>query len=111
MSHRHLRWHAGLLYKIKSYFSSNLYAIIKSYLLQKIFRVKYGEAVMQLKEINCEVPQGSVLGPMHYHYLLYTADLPIALGTTTATYADDAAILAAHNNHIEVQESLFYIQK
>jgi len=32
----------------------------------------------------------------------------------TATYADDAAILAAHRDHIEasqrLQESLFYIQ-
>jgi len=53
------------------------------------------------------------LGPVLY--LLYTADLPIVLGTITATYTDDIAILAAHNNHIEaslrLQESLFYIEK
>jgi len=30
-------------------------------------------------------------------YLLYIADLPVALGSTT--YADDTAVLAAHNNH------------
>jgi len=34
-------------------------------------------------------------------YLLYIADFPVALDTTTATYVDDTAILAAHNNHIE----------
>jgi len=49
---------------------------MKSYLLQRTFRVKYGEAVTQLKEINSRVPQGSVLGPVLY--LLY-ADLSVTL--------------------------------
>jgi len=55
--------------------------------------------VTHLKEINFGVPQNSVLGPVLY--LLYTIDLPVALDSTTATYADDTAVLAAHNNHIE----------
>jgi len=65
----------------------------------------------QLKEINSEVPQGSLLGPMLY--LLYTAHLPVALDTTTAPYAKDTAILA--HKHIDasvrLQESLSYVQK
>jgi len=40
-----------------------------------------------------------MLGPVLY--LLYIADLLPALGTTTATYTDDTAILAAHKHHIE----------
>jgi len=93
-------WHAGILHKIKSCFPSDLYAIIKSYLLQRTFRVKFGEMVMQLKDINSGVSQGSVLGPVLY--LLYTlsVDLAIALDIT-ATYADDTTILAAHKDHIE----------
>jgi len=79
---------------IKGCFPSDLYAIIKSYLLQRTFRVKYGETVTQLKEMNSGVPQGSVLGPVLY--LLYTADLLFASSTATATLADDTAILAAH---------------
>jgi len=43
-------WHADLLHKIKSCFLPDLYAIIKSYLLQRTFRVKYGEMVTQLKD-------------------------------------------------------------
>jgi len=43
-------------------------------------------------------------------YLLYAADFS-ALGSTTATYADDTAVLAAHNNFIEaslrLQENLY----
>jgi len=68
--------------------------------------------VTQLKDINSGVPQGSVLGPVLY--LLYTADLPVALDTINATYADDIAILAVHKDYIEasqrLQENLFHIQ-
>jgi len=105
-------WHAALLHKIKSCFPPDLYAIIKSYLLQIMFWVKYAEVVTQLKDINSGVPQDSMLGPVLY--LLYTADLPVATNTTTASYSDDTAILTAHKDHIEVsqrlQKSLFHIQ-
>jgi len=59
-----------LFYKIKN-IPSDLYAIIKFYLLRRTFIVKYGEIVIQLKEINSGIPQGSILRPMFY--LLYTA--------------------------------------
>jgi len=87
MSHGHLTRY-GMLHKIKSCFPLDLYAIIKSYLLQKTF--KYREVITQLKDIYSGISQGNMLGPVLY--LLYTADLPIALDIT-ATYADDTAIL------------------
>jgi len=48
-------WHEGILHTIKNSFSIDLYAIIKSYLLLRTFRVKYVEVV--LKQIDSEVPQ------------------------------------------------------
>jgi len=85
----------------------------RSYLFYRTFRVKYEEMVIQLKDINSGMPQGSVLRPVLY--LLYTADLSVALGSITTTYADDSCTFAAHNNHIEaflrLQKSLYHIQR
>jgi len=69
--------------------------------------------VTQLKAVNSGVPQDSVLQPVHY--LLYTADFALALSITTAIYADNIVILAAHKNYIKtsqcLEEGFFYIQK
>jgi len=105
-------WHTDLLHKIKSCFPPDLYTIIKSYLLQRTFRVKFREVVTQLKDINSGVPQGNVLGPVLY--LLYIADLPVAQDIITATYADDTIILTAHKDHVieasqRLRKSLFHI--
>lgn len=66
--------------------------------------VKRDDAVSQLQKITAGVPQGSVLGSVLY--LLYTADLPNINGVITATYADDTALLAAHENSIIVSDIL-----
>jgi len=38
-------WHRGLFYKIKKRFLTDLYIIIRSYLLHRTFRVKYEEEI------------------------------------------------------------------
>lgn len=88
-------WHEGLLFKIKKNLPLN-YHILKSYLKDRHYFVKQGESISKLHEIHSGVPQGSVLGSILY--LLYTADLPTNPQRTFVTYADDTAILAAHEN-------------
>lgn len=89
-------WHTGLLYKLKRALPHPEYNLLKSYLTNRTFQVRYQEAYTDLYPIQSGVPQGSILGPILYS--IFTADLPETVGTMTATYADDTAILSSHNN-------------
>lgn len=82
------------MYKLKKVLPHSFLPTLKSYLDKRSYQVKYNNERSALHEIGSGVPQGSILGPVLY--LIYTADLPTADNTTTATYADDTALLSAH---------------
>jgi hypothetical protein len=65
-------------------------------LTDRIFQVKLNDEITTLRKTETGVLQGSVLGSVPY--LIYTSDLPISDNTTTATFADDTAILATHED-------------
>jgi hypothetical protein len=88
--------HEGLLYKIKTIFSDSIHKILKSYLENIFFLLKYREEYTSLHSVLSGVPQGSVLGPLLY--LHNTADLLTAADTTTATFADDTAVLTTQED-------------
>ena len=89
-------WHTGILYKLRKLLPLNYFLILKSYLQNRHFLVKQQDEYTNLYPILSGVPQGSVLGPILY--LIYTADLPTEQNVLTATFADDTAILASHEN-------------
>jgi hypothetical protein len=99
-------WHTGLFYKLRFAFPHTAYAILKSYLTDRTFQVRYQEEYTTLHTIQSGAPQGSILGPILYS--IYTADLPETEQTMAATYADDTAILASHQNPITASTNLLH---
>jgi hypothetical protein len=65
---------------------SPYYLLLKSYISERYFQVKYHNAYSRYKPAKSRVPQGSV-------NLLFTADLPTTNNTTIAALADDTALL------------------
>jgi hypothetical protein len=92
-------WHEGLNQKLRTIVSKQSAKILESYLTERFFRIKQGDAYSELKEIKAGVPQGSVLGPVLY--LLYTSDLPKLENSIVATFPDDTAILAVGSSNKE----------
>jgi retron-type reverse transcriptase len=97
-------WHTGSLYKLKHAFPHPEYTLLKSYLTDRTFQVRYQEEYIKLYAIHSEVPQGSILSPILYS--IFTSELPETEQTLTATYADDTAILASHQNPITASRQL-----
>ena len=84
-------WHAGLLYKLKSYgISGQIFGLTSSFLsngqLQVVLDGKYSQGY----PVIAGVPQGSILGPTLF--LLYINDLPDDAICNIAIYADDSTL-------------------
>lgn len=97
-------WHQGLLYKLKMHMPDQLYLILKSYISDRYFQVKFDDALSDYHLVESGVPQGSVLGP--FLYLIYTGDAPVTNDTLMATFADDTAILSPDPDPIRASEKL-----
>lgn len=97
-------WHSGLLYKIKCNIPHSYYLLLASYLSNRLFQVREGDATSSFHVIRAGVPQRSILGPILY--TMYTADLPEVPGVMTATYADDTAILARNKDSTAASDTL-----
>lgn len=87
-------WHDGLLYKLSHFgFPLAIIKIIKSFLQNRTFSVKYKNVLSTSRNLLAGVPQGSSLSPVLYN--IYTSDLPDIETTQTSLYADDTALSAS----------------
>ena len=96
--------HNGLLKKIYTHLPMRYHGILSSYLSNRTFQAEYNQQISTSRSITAGVPQGSVLGP--YLYLVFTMDLPTDNKILTATFADDTAILCAHQDTTVTRQRL-----
>ena len=84
-------WHAGLLYKLKSYgISGQIFGLISSFPSNRWLRVVLDGKSSQECPVNAGVPQGSIIGPTLF--LLYINDLPDDVICNIDIYADDITL-------------------
>ena len=94
-------WHAGLLYKLKSYgISGQILGLISSFLSKGWLQVVLDGKSWQEYPNNAGVAQGSILGPTHF--LLYINDLPDDVICDIAIYADDTTLYSKFDQACDV---------
>lgn len=90
-------WHQGLLYKIRQYgFPQYLQQIIKSFLINRSFKVQVNLVQSSVYDITASVPQGSPLSPTLFN--IFISDLPQLKHSKIALFADDTVIFTTHQN-------------
>jgi hypothetical protein len=80
------------------------FPLLKSYLSNRYFRTRVKGEVSALFPIKSAVPQGSVLRTLLY--LLFTSDLPQALGVKIGTFTSGTVILTRHTGVLRASSIL-----
>ena len=90
--------HEILLRKIESFGNNErMLKLLKNYLSDRKQYVYYNDTSMDLQQIICGVPQGSILGPLLF--LIYVNDLYKASSTLTEVmFADDTNLFISNRN-------------
>ncbi len=96
-------WTTDLLHKLSDYLPKQIIILLLTSNYRSV-QVYLSDSVSLTHSIHGGVPQGSFLGPLLF--LLYTADLPFADNVTTATFADDTAVLGSNENYDDAVKCL-----
>ena len=100
--------HDGLLSKLKHYgIDKNIWQWISNFVKKRKQCVVVDGASSSLVDVDSGVPQGTVLGPIHFP--LHINDLPSIVSSKVRLFADDCLIyrqIKSNNDQIELQRDL-----
>ena len=85
-------------------FSASAIKWFRSYLANRTFLVNVDESYSNPGDLNCGVPQGSILGPLLF--LLYVNDMPQAVSCDLLLYADDSCLVFQAKDVDEIEFKL-----
>ena len=86
-------WHAKLLQRLKEKGATpGLYNFVRAFLTGREIQVRYKGVLSERKEINMGVPQGSVVAPILFTFMIADVGNNLGRGTSITTYADDISI-------------------
>ncbi|CAO4387443.1 unnamed protein product [Caenorhabditis nigoni] len=87
--------HCRLLDKLLELkFNRNLICWIKSFLINRVFRVKVGEHLSNPKKAECGVPQGSVISPVLFGVYVNSISQTLPPNVYCKQFADDLKLYA-----------------
>ena len=85
-------------------FSKDAILWFKLYLSKRKFKVNLNKTFSEPGKLLCGVPQGSILGPLHF--LLYINVMPQAVKYKLLLYADDTCLICQHSDIEEIEIEL-----
>ena len=76
----------------------------QSYLSNRKFTVNLENSFSEVPSISCDVPQGSILGPLLF--LIYVNDMPMAVKCNLFLYADETCLAFQSKNVNDIEKQL-----
>ena len=85
-------------------FSDHTVKWFQSYLSKRKFNVNLENSFSEVSNISCDVPQGSIIGPLLF--LIYVNDTPMAVKCNLFLYADDTCLVFQSKNVNDIEKQL-----
>ena len=86
-------WHDSIIFKMKQNgISGKVLNLLPNFLRNRKQRVVVNGQTSSWADVNAGVPQGSILGPLHF--LIYINDLAAGLSSNAKLFADDTSLFS-----------------
>lgn len=97
--------HPTLLSRLEPLVTASTFQWFQSYLSHRRIKVRVGDSISNMQNINCGVPQGSHLGPVLF--LLFINSLPDVIEHSGVyMFADDVVLLHPHDPAITLEDNI-----